>query len=82
MNGIFENELEYIDKNEWNFSNEDKEYMEFTRNDSDHGLKYVSFDNHIKSNLIDDEPIETRPFEVTFYEFIEASPQRIDIKRE
>ena len=36
-----ENELEYIDKNEWNFSNEDEEYMEFTRNDSDHGLKYA-----------------------------------------
>ena len=31
---------------------------------------------------MDNELIETRPFEVVFYEFIEASPQRIDIKRE
>ena len=55
--------------------------MEPSHNDSDHELGYVSFDDHIKSNPMDDEPIKTRPFEASFYEPTEASPQRIDVRK-
>ena len=56
--------------------------MEPTHNYSDHGLGYTSFDDHIESNPMDDEPIEICLFETTFYEPNEASPHRTDVRRE
>ena len=63
----YENASVYNNENEWDSNDEDEEYMETIRNDSD---------------PIDNEPIETHPFEATFYEPIEESPQRVDVRRE
>ena len=64
------------------YSNEDKEYMEPTHNDSNHELGNASFDLHIDSNPMNDDPIEPRPMEVEFYESTEESPLRADVRRE
>ena len=56
--------------------------MEPSHNDSDLRLANASFDPHIDSNLMDDDPIEPRPLEVEFYEPTKESPQGTDVRRE
>ena len=50
--------------------------MEPNRNDSDHGLGNASFDPHIDSIPMDDDPIEPHPYEVEFFDPTQESPQR------
>ena len=57
-----------MSENELDCSNEDEEYMEPNRNDSDHGLENASFDPHIDSILMDNDSTRPPPHKVEFFD--------------
>ena len=65
-----------LNENELNYSNENEEYMEPSRNDSNHGLGNASFDPYIDSIPMDDDPTEPRPHEAEFVDLTQKSQQR------
>ena len=57
-----------LNENELDCSNEDEEYMEPSHNDLNHGLGNASFNPHIDSIPMDDDPTEPRPHKVEFFD--------------
>ena len=65
-----------MNENELDCGNEDEEYMEPSRNDSDHGLENASFDPHIDSIPMDDDLTKPRSHETKFFDPTQESPKK------
>ena len=63
-----------LNENKLDCSNENEEYMEPSCNDSNHGLENASFDPHIDSILMDDDPTEPCLHETDFFNLTQKSP--------
>ena len=57
-----------LNENELDHCNEDEKCMEPNCNDSDHGLGNASFDPHIDSIPMDNDPTEPSSHEVEFFD--------------
>ena len=78
-----ENDTKRSDENIWYTTDEnDDNKDEPTCYDSRKWVGHASFDDHNKSDLIVDEPINASFIETKFYEPSQRSPQRSNVRRE
>ena len=78
-----ENEIECSDENiRYSTDESDDDREEPTCYDYGMWVGHASFDDHNEVNLIADELINAPPIEIEFYEPLQRSPQRFDVRRD